>query len=137
MLTDSASTPRSDEGTRMVTASPVPATLCEWWIAASRRVAAPIAAGFHHTASVPGRSATTAWPIPTERAPTGRRRNNAPSVARPVCACATPAAAIMMAPTMATDSRLDRSSLIREHDGNVVAYRIFQAAVVADEARLI
>ena len=42
-----------------------------------------------------------------------------------------------MAPTMAKDSRLERNSLIREHDGNVVAYRILQAAVVADEARLI
>jgi len=43
----------------------------------------------------------------------------------------------MMAPTMATDSRLERSSLIREHDGNVVAYGILQAAVVADEAWLL
>src|SRR6476660_6037830 len=106
-------------------------------MAASRCVAAPIAAGFHHTASLPGLSATTAWPIPTERAPTGRRRNNAPSVARPVCACATSAAEIRMAPRRANDARLERSSLIREHDGDVVPHRVLQLAGVADEARLI
>src|SRR5690349_2539291 len=96
-----------------------------------------MAAGFHHTASVPGLSATTACPIPTERAPTGRRRNNAPSVARPVCACATSAAEIRTAPKRANSALLERSRLIREHDGNVVPHRILQSARVADEAWLI
>ena len=37
--------------------------------APGRSGSAPMAAGFHHTPSLPGRSATTAWPIPTARAP--------------------------------------------------------------------
>src|SRR5688572_20525900 len=138
MFTESASTPSTEDGTTMPTASPVPATLCEWWIAASRRVAAPIAAGFHHTASLPPRSATTAWPKPTDRAPTGRRRKSAPSSARPVCARTSRGSGIAtaMAPAIAI-IRLDRRCLIHEHDRNVIAHRVLKAARVAHEARLI
>src|SRR5215203_3190119 len=138
MFTDSASTPSRDEGTTTVTASPVPATLCEWCIAASRRVAAPIAEGFHHTDSLPERSAATACPSPTERAPTGSRRNSAPSWASPFCARAAWASVAQRANTLAmmTD-RLERSRLIHEHDRDVVSYRIPESARMTHEARLV
>ena len=41
-----------------------------------------------------------------------------------------------MTAAIATAS-LERRRLIREHDRNVVAHRVLQAAVVTDEARLI
>src|SRR5687767_215112 len=107
-------------------------------MAASRRIDAPIAAGFHQTLSLPPRSATTAWPRPTDRAPTGRRRKSAPSCARPVCARRSLASAARSARAPAIGiAPLERCRLIHEHDRNVVADRVLQPARMADEARLI
>src|SRR5688500_3917045 len=72
-----------------------------------------------------------AWPIPTARAPTGRRRKRAPSVSMPDCATTGCGAAIATA--AASAAILKRRRLINEHDGNVIADRVPEPARVADE----
>jgi hypothetical protein len=91
-----------------------------------------IAAGFHHTPSLPGFSATTACPIPTARAPIGSRRKAVP-VAFPLsCAATFPEPRKIAASAIA----LERTSLIHEHDGNVIADGIAQLARRTDKAGL-
>src|SRR5687767_15126189 len=99
----------------------------------SRRVAAARAAGFHQRPSDPSRRATTAWPNPTARAPTGRNRNAPPSL--PSLPCAARAGAWHT--KAARISALQRSRLIDEHDGDIIAERIAEPAVLAIELRLL
>jgi hypothetical protein len=58
----------------------------------------------------------------------GSRRNNAPSLP---LACAPAEAAVS-----AESARLERSRLIDEHDGDVIAHSVPQLALVADERLL-
>src|SRR5512142_2395425 len=138
MFAPTARTPSSAEGTTSVTASPVAMIVCEWWIAISRRSPRAIAAGFHHTASLPGSSPTTACPSPTARAPIGRRRNNAPSVAG-FCATARAGASAAIiaiaARTTASTPLLERRRLIDEHDRDGVAHGIGETARRTDQRR--
>src|SRR5215218_7323928 len=111
---------------------------CEWWSASSRFSRRASAPGFHHTASLPGRSATTAWPEPTDRAPTGRRRNSAPSSSAPFCADARGAAEARSASAAAERATaLQRRRLIDEHDGDVVADGVAQTTRGAHERLLV
>src|SRR5689334_7047604 len=109
-------------------------------MAISRRSPRAIAAGFHHTASLPGSSPATAWPSPTARAPIGSRRKSAPSVAG-FCAAeragANAAIAAIAATTTARTTWLERRRLIDEHDRDVVAHRVGEAACRAHERRFL
>src|SRR5687768_12348230 len=80
----------------------------------------------------------TAWPSPTARAPTGRSRNTAPSVATALCAPdgAVAAASIAAAAAMPL-SALERRGLINQHDRDFVANRVSQSARRTHEARRI
>ena len=104
----------------------------EWWIDTSRRSAAASAAGFHQRPSEPSRRATTAWPSPTARAPTGRSRNAPPSL--PALPCADSADASPS--SRASVRRLVRRRLIDEHDGDAVSDSITEPAVFAEQPRL-
>src|SRR5215208_4761 len=107
-------------------------------MAASRfsRRASP--AGFHHTASLPSSSAVTACPIPTARAPTGTRRNSAPSSASEPCAAAdwtAPHSTAAAATAARSPDALDRRRLIDQHDRDVIANGVAKPARATDEAR--
>jgi hypothetical protein len=92
--------------------------------------------------SLPMSDATTAWPRPTARAPTGASRKSAPSAENPPCA-RDAAVGAQSATTKAMHwsdrtryETLERRCLIDEHHGNVVADRIAELAGVAIERRL-
>src|SRR5438046_785364 len=94
-----------------------------------------MSAGFHQSPSEPIADATTACPIPDERAPVGSRNSVAPS---PVVDCAT----TVRAPPSTTNHRrwsaraLKWRRLINEHDGDAVSNGVTQSAGVTDECRL-
>src|SRR5688500_5274340 len=82
--------------------------------------------GFHQIPSLPGVAATIAWPMPTACAPVGSSRNNAASLPCPEAGAAA----------SASETRLERSSLIDQHNGNIVADRIAKLALLADQRLL-
>src|SRR6267143_3577292 len=95
---------------------------------ASSRLSCPATdAGFHQIPSLPGLAATIACPIPTACAPVGRRRKRAPSL--PVVVVWAPAPPA----TRLATAKLERSRLIDQHDGDIIAHGVAEPAFVADE----
>src|SRR5687768_2235193 len=130
MLAERPRTPSARAGVMKVSASPVTASVVEWWIAVSRVVCRASDAGLAQTASLPVSDATVACPWPRVRAPTGSSRNSAVSL----CARAAGNAA---ASASASAALAERRRLIYEHDRNVVAHRVLERARVADESAVL
>src|SRR5882757_11130124 len=129
MLSERAAVPYECLGRTNVSASPTPATVCEWWIASSRLSCWAIDAGFHQMPSLPGFPATIAWPMPTACAPVGSSRKREPSLPVGSCALARPA-------MIAESATLKRSRLIDQHDWDVVTDGIAQPTLVTEKGLL-
>src|SRR5690242_6087636 len=94
-----------------------------------------MSAGFHQIASDPAPAATTACPIPSARAPVGRRKSGAPSGARPVCAPTDRCVATSSIDRARRRNTLKRRRLVDEHDRNAVAHLVSQLTGVTEQRR--
>ena len=127
MLIEAPSVPYERIGVTKVSASPIPATVVEWWIASSRFFCAPIDAGFHQIPSLPGFRRDHCLSHADGLRPVGSSRKSAPSLPLTSCARALPARS-------AESATLERSRLVDQHDRNVVAHGVAQPALVAERA---
>src|SRR5215212_102142 len=136
-FTEIPNAPTCFTGARSVTTSPRAAIVSEWCTAISRFAIRATPEGFDQIASLPSLSATAACAIPTVCAPTGSRRNSAPSEldwAARLGALTTLPALTSAAMTQGRRT-LERRRLIDQHDRDVIAYRIPEGARVTNETR--
>src|SRR5512142_3221234 len=138
--------PTRETGYTTTPAASVPVCVESVWVMckATSRGPRAISAGFHHTASDPNADATTAWPMAMDRAPIGKRKSGAPSVALEVCADASRDMEVPTHAAMPTASRhanpsrrvtLERCSLVDQHDRDIVSNRVPELAGVTDKRR--
>src|SRR5574341_611653 len=109
-------------------------------------------AGFHHTLSLVPRIVIAARPIPTARAPVGRRRKSAPSVAVPCDMTGNDVLPLRTAPSRSVDTHRLRvrrprprmlacvselRRLVQQKNGDTVADLEAQTAALTKERRLL